>query len=149
MFLLKVCPNMLKALSWKLLFYSFALHISWYNTKTNKATIMKFNLVIPEVVGQKGFQGKNQQYIFERNRKLVFHTSSDTPLLLQHIQRLWVIWGQCCPGVAAAPSLPNGPITQLSPYFTRKPGIWNSQGGEPTMVRAKEIKYRAFEWNRD
>ena len=25
--------------------------------------------------------------------------------------------------VAAAPSLPNGPITQISPYFTRKPGI--------------------------
>ena len=41
------------------------------------------------------------------------------------VQRLWVIWGQCCPRVAAAPSLPNGPITQFkfSPYFTRKPGI--------------------------
>ena len=39
-----------------------------------------------------------------------------------YIQRLWVIWGQCCPRVAAAPSLPNSPITQLSPYFTRKPG---------------------------
>ena len=38
------------------------------------------------------------------------------------IQRLWVIWGQCCPRVVAAPSLPNGPITQLSPYLTRKPG---------------------------
>ena len=38
------------------------------------------------------------------------------------IQRLWVIWGECCPRVEAAPSLPNGPITQLSPYFTRKPG---------------------------
>ena len=38
------------------------------------------------------------------------------------LQRLWFIWGQCCPRVAAAPSLPNGPITQLSPYFTRKPG---------------------------
>ena len=43
--------------------------------------------------------------------------------LWQLIQRLWVIWGQCCPTVAAAPSLPNGPpITQLSPYFTQKPG---------------------------
>ena len=39
------------------------------------------------------------------------------------LQRLWVIWGQCFPRVAAAPSLPNGPITQLSPYLTRKPGI--------------------------
>ena len=29
---------------------------------------------------------------------------------------------QCCPRVAAAPSLPNSPITQLSPYFIRKPG---------------------------
>ena len=38
------------------------------------------------------------------------------------VQRLWVIWGQCCPRVAATPSLPNGPITQLSPYFTRKHG---------------------------
>ena len=40
---------------------------------------------------------------------------------------LWVIWGHCCPRVAAAPSLPNGPITQLSPYFTRKPSkaVWN------------------------
>ena len=38
------------------------------------------------------------------------------------VQRLWVIWGQCCPRVAAAPSLPNGLITQLSPYSTRKPG---------------------------
>ena len=36
---------------------------------------------------------------------------------------LRVIWGQCCPRVAAAPSLPNGPITQLSPYLTRNPGI--------------------------
>ena len=43
------------------------------------------------------------------------------------IQRLLVIWGQCCPRVAAAPSLPNGPITQLSPYFTQKPGtIWTA-----------------------
>ena len=39
------------------------------------------------------------------------------------LQRLLIIWGQCCPRVAAVPSLPNGPITQLSPYFTRKPGI--------------------------
>ena len=29
------------------------------------------------------------------------------------------------PRIAAAPSLPNGPITQLSPYFTRKPGMGN------------------------
>ena len=40
------------------------------------------------------------------------------------IQRLWVIWGQCCPRVAAAPNLPNGPITQLGPYLTQKPGIY-------------------------
>ena len=39
-----------------------------------------------------------------------------------YLPGLWVIRGQCCPRVAAAPSLPNGPITQLSPYFTRKPG---------------------------
>ena len=39
------------------------------------------------------------------------------------IQRLWVIWGQCNPRVAAAPNLLNGLIMQLSPYFTRKPGI--------------------------
>ena len=39
-----------------------------------------------------------------------------------YVQRLWVIWGQCCPRVAAALSLPNGRFTQLSPYFTRKPG---------------------------
>ena len=41
---------------------------------------------------------------------------------MSYVQRLWVIWGHCCPRVAAAPSLPNGPITQLSPYLTRKPG---------------------------
>ena len=43
-------------------------------------------------------------------------------------QCLWVIWGQCCPRVAAAPSLPNGPITQLSPYFAQKPGKSSSVG---------------------
>ena len=37
------------------------------------------------------------------------------------IPGLRVIWGQCCPGVAAGPCLPNGPITQLRPYLTRKP----------------------------
>ena len=37
---------------------------------------------------------------------------------------LWVIWGQCCPRVAAGLCLPNGPITQLSPYLIRKPGIY-------------------------
>ena len=39
------------------------------------------------------------------------------------IQRLWVIWGQCCLRVAADPCLPNGPITQLSPYLTWNPCI--------------------------
>ena len=42
------------------------------------------------------------------------------------IQRPWVIWGQCCTRVAAALSLPNGRFTQLSPYFTQKPGNWRS-----------------------
>ena len=40
---------------------------------------------------------------------------------------LWVIWGQCCPRVAAVLSLPNGPITQLSPYFTRNPCTWQNE----------------------
>ena len=35
------------------------------------------------------------------------------------VQRLWVIWGHCCLRVAACPCLPNGPITQLSPYLTQ------------------------------
>ena len=58
----------------------------------------------------------------------------EAPLLLPNLAEkgpglyrgLWVIWGQCCPRVAAAPNLPNGPITQLSPYFTRKCGtrVW-------------------------
>ena len=48
-----------------------------------------------------------------------------------HIPRLWVIWGQCCPRVAAAPSLPNGRFTQLSPYFTRKPGTILSRYDSP------------------
>ena len=39
---------------------------------------------------------------------------------------LRVIRGQCCPRVAAAPSLPNGRFTQLSPYFTRKPGRYEN-----------------------
>ena len=37
------------------------------------------------------------------------------------IQRLRVIWGQCCQRVAAGTCLPNGPITQLSPYLTQNP----------------------------
>ena len=37
------------------------------------------------------------------------------------LQRLRVIWGHCCLRVAAGPCLPNGTITQLSPYFTRNP----------------------------
>ena len=37
------------------------------------------------------------------------------------LQRLWVVWGQCCLRVATGPCLPNGPITQLSPYLTRNP----------------------------
>ena len=45
-------------------------------------------------------------------------------LLLYHVQRLGVILGQCCLRVAASPCLPNGPITQLSPYFTRNPCTW-------------------------
>lgn len=36
---------------------------------------------------------------------------------------LRVIWGQGCPKMAAGPCLPNGPITQLSPWVIRKPGI--------------------------
>ena len=54
-----------------------------------------------------------------------YWTSSPTSLQPRNdpLQRLWVIWGQCCPRVAAASSLINGPITQLSPYFTWKPGI--------------------------
>ena len=40
---------------------------------------------------------------------------------LWDVQRLWVIWGQCCLTVAASPCLPNSPITQLSPYFTQNP----------------------------
>ena len=35
------------------------------------------------------------------------------------VQRLWVIWGQCCLIVAASPCLPKGPITRISPFFTR------------------------------
>ena len=47
----------------------------------------------------------------------------DGPLSLSptDIQRLWVNWGQCCLRVAAGPCLPNGPITQLSPYMIRNP----------------------------
>ena len=40
-----------------------------------------------------------------------------------HVQRLLVIWGHCCLRVSAGPCLPNGPITQLSPYFTQNPCI--------------------------
>ena len=35
-----------------------------------------------------------------------------------HLPGHWVIWGQCCLRLAAAPGLPNGPIMQLSSYFT-------------------------------
>ena len=37
------------------------------------------------------------------------------------LQRLWVIWGQCCLRVTAGPCLPNSPISQLSPYLTWNP----------------------------
>ena len=39
------------------------------------------------------------------------------------LQRLQVIWGQCCLRVASSPCLPNGPIMQLSTYLTRNPCI--------------------------
>ena len=35
------------------------------------------------------------------------------------VQHLRVIWGHCCLTAAVGPCLPNGPITQLSPYLTR------------------------------
>ena len=54
--------------------------------------------------------------------KLILWDKFNTGLPI--VQSLWVIWGQCCPRVAAAPSLPNSPIMQLSLYFTREPGIW-------------------------
>ena len=47
---------------------------------------------------------------------------SQRPSKVSTVLHLWVIWGQCCLRVAAVPSLPNGPIMQLSPYFTQKPG---------------------------
>ena len=37
------------------------------------------------------------------------------------VQRLWVIWGQCCLRVAGSPCLPNGPIKQLSPHLIQNP----------------------------
>ena len=43
---------------------------------------------------------------------------------LKSVQRLGVIWGQCCLRVAASPCLPNGwngPITLLSPYLPQNP----------------------------
>ena len=49
------------------------------------------------------------------NSRIKIHQTWDPPF------RLWVIWGHCCLRVAAGPCLPNGPITQLSPYFTRNP----------------------------
>ena len=48
---------------------------------------------------------------------------TDIDSLERDVQRLWVIWGHCSLRVAAGPCLPNGPITQLSPYFTQEPGI--------------------------
>ena len=35
---------------------------------------------------------------------------------------LCLIWVRCCPRVPAGPCMPNGSITQHSPYLTRKPG---------------------------
>ena len=40
------------------------------------------------------------------------------------LQCLRVIWGQCCPRVTAGPWLPNGPITQPSPYLNQNPCRW-------------------------
>ena len=42
-----------------------------------------------------------------------------SPLLI--LQRFRVIWGQRCPRVSAGPCLSDGPITQLSPYYTQNP----------------------------
>ena len=44
-----------------------------------------------------------------------FHSSVEWALIITSIPGLRVIWGQCCPRVAAGPCLPNGPITQLRP----------------------------------
>ena len=38
-----------------------------------------------------------------------------------NIQRLLVIWGQCCLRVGAGPCLPNGPNMHFSPYLTWNP----------------------------
>ena len=47
---------------------------------------------------------------------------AETNFIKPHVPGLRVILGQYCPRVATGPSLPNGPLTQLSPYLTRKPG---------------------------
>ena len=55
------------------------------------------------------------------------------------LQRLWVIWGQCCLRVAASPFLPNGPITQLSPYFTRNPCICSASLLLPSFLTTTNV----------
>ena len=35
------------------------------------------------------------------------------------LERIQVIWGQCCLRVTAGPGLTNGPITRLSPHWTQ------------------------------
>ena len=65
-------------------------------------------------------QSRRSKFPSRSYRNYLLHGEAACSCLLPD---LWVIWGQCCPRVAAALNLPNGPITQLSPYFTRKPGI--------------------------
>ena len=50
------------------------------------------------------------------------HTSLKTTHHVEFVLGFRVIWGQRCPIVAAGLCLPIGPITQLSPLMTRKPG---------------------------
>ena len=43
------------------------------------------------------------------------------------VQRLWVIWGQCCPRVAAAPACPTAQSRNLVPIWLEIPVIVNCQ----------------------
>ena len=83
-------------------------------------------------------------FVFKLRNGSDHETSQSEKVAITPIQRLWVIWGQCYPRVAAAPSLPNGLITQLSPYFTRKPGTTTADSHNVTSSLRAKIRCEAL-----
>ena len=53
----------------------------------------------------------------------------------------------CCLRVAAGPCLPNGPITQLGPYFTRNPCMYSMDASLYEYTLCSATVHLMLRWN--